>query len=337
MITRLLAAVCFAAVLAASAVPASASKPLLLKYGTPAPRTSIYRDAILPWSKKVAKESGGTLKIRIYTGGTLVTMRNALDRVANGVADFAFCVLGPFSSQFPQTLVSTLPFEVESAHEGGLALQRLYKKGIISDEWRRVKPIAFGTFANLSYHTVPRIDTLKDLKGLKLSVQGRIAAETLQALGGTPVTLPITAVYEALQRGTIDGAAIGWPATVAFKLTDIVHHHLRASLGGAGVAMIMNMKTYEKLTGKAKQAIDANIGTSYTNLFDRVIDDTEHGNIKATEHMKGQEIHKLAPAEAARWKKRIEPVIANWVKSTPDGAHVLAAFRNEVENIRAGS
>jgi hypothetical protein len=41
--------------------------------------------------------------------------------VDNGVADFAFCILGPVSSQFPKTLVATLPFEAESAREAVIA------------------------------------------------------------------------------------------------------------------------------------------------------------------------------------------------------------------------
>ena len=74
-----------------------------------------------------------------------------------------------------------------NAHEAGLALQRLYEKGVIADEWKGVKPLAFGVFANLTYHTVPMVKTLDDLKGLKISVQGRIAGDTLEALGGTPI------------------------------------------------------------------------------------------------------------------------------------------------------
>ena len=204
-----------AAVTALTAVSATAfaQEPILLKYGDPGPPTaSIHTDLIKPWSEKVTKESGGTLNVKVYVGYSLVNMRNTLDRVQNGVADFAFCILGPVSSQFPKTLVATLPFEAESAHEAGLALQRLYDKGIIADEWKHVKPIAFGVFANLSYHTVPAVKTLADLKGMKISVQGRIAGKTLEALGGTPITLPINEVYAALQRGTIKGSAIGWPA-----------------------------------------------------------------------------------------------------------------------------
>ncbi len=337
MMQRLLPGLVAASAITAASVGAYAADPMVLKYGDPGPPTaSIYTDLIKPWSEQVTKESGGTLDVKVFVGYTLVNMRNTMDRVANGVADLAFCILGPISSQFPKTQVATLPFEAESAHEAGLALQRMYEKGIIADEWKRVKPIAFGVFANLSYHTVPRVDTLADLKGLKISVQGRIAGETLEALGGTPISLPINEVYSALQRGTVDGAAIGWPATVAFKLTDIVRHHVRASLGGETAIMIMNNKSYEKLTGKAKKAIDDHSGTMYTNWFNKVIDDTETQNIAATEKMKNQEIHKLAPKEAAIWKKRIEPVVANWMKHTPDGAKVLAAFRNEIADIRAG-
>jgi TRAP-type C4-dicarboxylate transport system substrate-binding protein len=323
---------------ALTAASAAFAEPVLLKYGDPGPpNASIHTDLIQPWSEKVNKESGETLNVRVYAGYSLVDMRNTLDRVQNGVADFAFCILGPVSSQFPKTLVATLPFEAESAHEAGLALQRLYDKGIIADEWKRVKPIAFGVFANLSYHTASPVKSLEELKGLKISVQGRLAGQTLEALGGTPITLPINDVYAALQRGTIDGSAIGWPATVAFKLTDIVRNHVQASLGGEAAIMIMNNNTYARLKGKAKHAIDANIGTDYTNWFNKVIDDTEHAAIATVEKQHNQSIHKLPPQELAKWKRRIAPVIADWEKRTPDGAKVLAAFRKEIAAIRAGS
>ncbi len=196
-----------AAVVAITAVSAAAfaAEPVQLKFGDPGPPTaSIYVHMIKPWTAQVNEQSHGALAVKDYIGGTLVNMRNTYDRILNGVADIAFCILGPVSSQFPKTQVATLPFEAESAHEAGLALQHMYDKGIISDEWKRVKPIAFGVFANLTYHTVPRVDKLEDLKGLKISVQGRIAGQTLERLGGTPISLPIT-------RGVPGAAALDDP------------------------------------------------------------------------------------------------------------------------------
>jgi TRAP-type C4-dicarboxylate transport system substrate-binding protein len=338
MIRRALSFLAAAMAVTGFAATAFADEPVMLRYGDPGPAdASIHTDLVGPWADKVNKDGGGAIDVHVFVGYSLVNMLNTLDRVEGGVADLAFCILGPVSSQFPKTLVATLPFEAENAHEAGLALQRLYDKGVIADEWTKVKPIAFGVFANTSYHTVPPVKTLADLKGVKVSVQGRLAAETLQTLGGTPISLPINEVYEALNRGTIQGAAIGWPAAVAFKLTDIAHNHIRASLGGEAAIMIMNNQSYAKLSGKAKAAIDDNIGAFYTNWFNKVIDDTEHDNIAITEKMGNQSIYPLSPTELPQWKQRIAPVIDDWVKNTPDGAHVLAAFRKEIAAIRAGS
>jgi TRAP-type C4-dicarboxylate transport system substrate-binding protein len=321
------------------AAAARGDEPVQLRYGDPGPPTaSIHTDLISPWADKVNKEGAGALDVHVYVGYSLVNMVNTLDRVADGVADLAFCILGPVSSQFPKTLVSTLPFEATNGHEAGLALQRLYDKGIIADEWKKVKPIGFGDFANLTYHTVPPVKTLDDLKGLKISAQGRIEGEALEALGAAPITLPINEVYEALKRGVVVGSAIGWPADVDFKLTEIAKNHLRESLGGASAVMIMNNATYAKLSGKAKQVIDANIGTVYTNWFNKVIDDTEKRNIDKVENqMKDQTVTRLSDQQRALWKARVQPVIDNWVKNTPDGANVLAAFRKEIAAIRSGS
>jgi TRAP-type C4-dicarboxylate transport system substrate-binding protein len=339
MIRRALCFFTAATAITAVSAGAFAEEPALLRYGDPGPPTaSIHTDLIAPWAEKVNNEAAGALDVKVFVGYSLVNMVNTLDRVADGVADFAFCILGPVSSQFPKTLVATLPFEARNAHEAGLALQRLYDKGVIADEWKKVKPIAFGDFANLTYHTVAMVKTLDDLKGIKMSVQGRIEGQTLEALGGTPITLPINEAYESLKRGIVAGSAIGWPAAVDFKLTEIAKHHLHESLGGASAVMIMNNETYAKLSGKAKQVIDANIGTGYTNWFNQVIDATERRNVDKVEHsMQDQTIIELTDAQRAIWKARIEPVIDNWVKNTPDGAQVLAAFRKEIADIRAGS
>jgi hypothetical protein len=56
----------------------------------------------------------------------------------------------------------------------------------------------------------------------------------------------------------------------------------------------------------------------------------------ATKAMAGQTIASLDPAEEARWKELVAPVTEEWVKATPDGDKVLAAFRAEVLAVRAG-
>jgi hypothetical protein len=49
-----------------------------------------------------------------------------------------------------------------------------------------------------------------------------------------------------------------------------------------------------------------------------------------------QTIVTLDPAEEARWKALAQAVVREWASKTPDGPKVLAAYRAEIANIRAG-
>jgi TRAP-type C4-dicarboxylate transport system substrate-binding protein len=108
-------------------------------------------------------------------------------------------------------------------------------------------------------------------------------------------------------------------------------------LGATEVAVIMNNATYDRLPAKAKQVIDANSGTVFTNQFNDFIDRNTKESIDTIKRMKDQAVTPLNPAERALWMKRIDPVIAAWEKRTPDGSRVLAAFRKEIAAIRSGS
>jgi TRAP-type C4-dicarboxylate transport system substrate-binding protein len=98
----------------------------------------------------------------------------------------------------------------------------------------------------------------------------------------------------------------------------------------------MNKDAYAKLPQKAKETIDRYAGEPFSRRLGE-------GGDKATEDVKerwkalpGHTVSTLSPQESERWKKILEPVTTDWVKRTPDGEKVLAAFRAELTKIRAG-
>jgi hypothetical protein len=54
-----------------------------------------------------------------------------------------------------------------------------------------------------------------------------------------------------------------------------------------------------------------------------------------TELLAGHEIIELPDEEIARWRQRLAPITENWLKETPDGAKILAAYRAELAKVRA--
>jgi TRAP-type C4-dicarboxylate transport system substrate-binding protein len=121
-----------------------------------------------------------------------------------------------------------------------------------------------------------------------------------------------------------------------FKIFEVTNYHTEASLGMEPAYLLMNKATYEKLPAQAKAAIDKDAGfvlSEKLGALNDTIGEEDRAKVKA---MPNHEIIELSSAEAARWKKRLQPVTDEWIKATPDGAKVLAAYRAELTKIRAG-
>ena len=324
------------AVFALGATTASA-EPIPLKFANPgAPTGYVAVQFTNPWVERVNKAAGDVIDIKIFHGPGLGNYQTIYDRTINGVADLAFGLLGPISSQFPKTTVPALPFETPNATVGTLALWRILEKGLIADEWSRVKPLALMVFPNVAIHSRKPIKTLEDMRGLKLSAQSRPVGEGIERLGGAPITMAVTDLYQALQRGTIDAATIGWPAHQVYKLAEVASYHVEVPLGSEVTFMIMSKDSYAKLPQKGRDAIDREIGAGFQGFIGKSLDQLDGEESAGTAAKPGQSVIKLPAAEAARWKERTAPVTDSWVKATPDGDKVLAAWREEVARISAG-
>lgn len=330
----------FAATLAAILLhPAAAAvaETTQLRFAYPGPPNTPYNTKVFtPWAEEASKASGGTAEVKIFAGPTLGTNQNLYDRIIAGVADIGFGVFGPLSSQFPQANVATLPFESRTQSEAAEALWRLYDTGVISGEFGKVKVLALMAFPGLVIHAKRPIQTLADIKGMKISVEGRVLSAAMEQLGAVPISLTPGELYESLQRGMVEAAPQGWPSVPTFHLTEVTSYHLEVPIGMNTGYVFMNKDSYARLPRQGQQAIDGLSGETFVRRISQAGDEIESDARDATKAMKGQTVATLAPDEEARWKDRLAPITAAWVKETPDGAKVLAAFRAEIAAIRAG-
>lgn len=295
----------------------------------------MHRVVFEPWLDKIIAESEGTLNIRTFYASPLGNYRNMYDRVTDGVVDMAFTSLAPIGGKFLQTDVASLPFEIDTAEEGSLALWQLYERGIISDEFRDIKLLAIFMFPNSALHTSERqINTMDDFNGMKIRTAGKMQSDTLALLGGSPVTAAAAAIYQGLNRGVFDGAVIPWTGVAPFKLDEVTQYHLNAPLGSSTAMIFMNRDSFEKLPEAAQRAIDNNSGLSLTRWAGTHSDTDAKSIRERVATQENQLIEDIDPAEAMHWKTRLQPIIDDWVASTPDGENVLFEFRKEIKKLR---
>ncbi len=333
-------AVAVAALAAAILAPAlvRAAEPVTLRFGFPAPpqsKVNVWGSG--PWSKDVMKAADGTLDIKLFAGNAIVSTRTTYDRTVSGVSDITFGIFGPLQGLFQKVTVTELPFEAESDTESSRALWRLWKQNLINDEFAKVKVLSLFTFPSPGLHTHKPVKTAADIQGLKFAVSGRILAELISALGGSPVTLGPPEYYQAAQRGVVDGVFVGWSAVTTFKLADVTRYHMDTGAGFAPAFMLMNKQSYARLPQKAKDAIDRYSGEPYFERMGKVTDRMDEVGRKLVQARKGHVVTAIAPAEKAKWKKLAVPIVKRWEHDTENGPAILAAFRKALDDIRSGS
>src|SRR5215470_19592273 len=159
----MLAAVAAFAVVAPAFVTPAPAEPITLKLNSPAPPWSyINKEVLTPWAEAVTADSGGTLKIQTFYGGTLGTFANTYDRVLDQVVDIGFILAAGAAGKIRQQDVAALPFEAENAILASTALWNIYAKGVTATELDAVKPLGLWTFPNAAFHSREPIRTLDD-------------------------------------------------------------------------------------------------------------------------------------------------------------------------------
>jgi TRAP-type transport system periplasmic protein len=301
------AAAAAAAGLPASQAFAQSSVELKLASFVP-PSHSIWVDPITPWSKDVAARSNGKMTVRLFPSMQLGGKPPELYRqMVQGIADVVFTLPGYTSSDFPMMSMSELPGTATDAEDGTRKLWANYK--FFEKEFEAAKMLMLwnSDTAGLMSRDKP-IRTLADMKGMRIRTPSAAQSAQLEALGAIPVSMPVTQIYNSLERGVIDATMIPMSAMLDFKLLEVVKHlTIDAPLGRSPFIVSMNRKRYESLPADLKKVIDDTTGLEMSLGGARSYDKKNKEAIDLAK--KQREVHSLPPDEHKRWLQVFQPLI----------------------------
>jgi len=314
---------------AAIALSVNAVQATELKFAnfTP-PFHTINASVIEKLNSDVSAKTGGALTVRGYHGGELgAGPVEQYVRVLQGAADMAWGLPGYTSSQFGKTMIAELPGAIPTDKPGYQAIWAAYDDHL-AGEFPGTKPLALWTAEpNALIMKSKVVRTPADLKGLKIRVAGATAAEVATALGATPVQMPISQVYNALQTGLIDGVITGHSVLKDFKLDEVADAiTLGAPLGRVSFYTVMSQEVYQGLSADERAAIDAASGAGLSKSAEDAWLVTANAALATAKADANNTIVELSAAEAAAFATALEGVVNSYVSSV-DGAATLAAMR----------
>jgi len=166
-------------------------------------QATIPAQAIEPWAQKVSEESDGRIKFELYPAMQLGGAPPELyDQAKDGVVDIIWTVLGYTPGRFPKSEVFELPFMTPNGEAGSAAFYN-YVMANSADEFAGVHVIALHTHGPGLFHSKNPINSLDDLKGMKVRGGSRIISSMLGLLGAEPIGMPVPQVTEALSKGCL--------------------------------------------------------------------------------------------------------------------------------------
>ena len=296
-----------------SSVPAQAAVELTYSIFFPA----THGNTILAteWAKEIEKRTKGAVKITMFPGATLTPANQCYDGVVKGISDIGMSVLSYTAGRFPLTEVIDMPLGYKSGYQVTRLINAYYNK-FQPKEFDDVKVMYLHGHGPGVLHTNKKpVAKLEDLKGLKIRCTGT-SSEIVKHLGGTPVAMPQTETYDALQKGVVDGVMSpvetlkGWKFAEVIKYTTLNY----GSAYSIGFFVVMNKAKWNALP-KDVQAVIQKVNEEWIEKTGRAWDEFDKIGIEATK-AKGNQLIPLSKQEDERWAGLVAPILGEYVQKT---------------------
>jgi TRAP-type C4-dicarboxylate transport system substrate-binding protein len=255
--------------------------------------------------------------------------------VVNNVTDIGWIVAAFFPGQFPVSEVINLPMMgVPSSQAGAKSLWDLYQNSPeMQKEWAQGMHLI--TFSASGYQFLntktKKLVVPEDVKGLKIRVAGANPSRFVEMLGGSPVSMPPPDMYEALDKGVIDGFCLDWMGINSFKLQDVTKYSMAMPFVSVPHGIVINQQVWDKLPSNVKAALDELGGAAGTRLFGAAFDQANESVSAEFLKLEGREITQVTDEQKAAWEAAVKPMWDGWVKAMDEkgfkGQAIIDEFR----------
>lgn len=265
------------------------------------------------WCKEIEKRTDGRVKFTYFPGNTLAPPPQAYDAVVKGIADVAQNLLAYSPGRLPLSEVLQQPLGLKSGYQGTKLANAYYQK-FKPKEFDDVKVMYLHGVAPGTFHTKTEIKSFFDVKGLRIKANAE-NADIVKALGGAPVTMPITETYDALQKGIAEGILLPNEALKGWKFAEVVKTSLDSNAVSYLTSMyvIMSKDKWNQIS-KADQAAIEKINKEWIEKQGKLWNQLDKDG-KEFAIQKGVKFVKVSKAEEAKVSALMKPILENYVKT----------------------
>lgn len=267
--------------------------------------------------------SDGAITFDWYDSETLLEADQLVPGLTQGVADLIFTTSSYISSTYPILGVYELPFllnDFEQQREA-LAFDGDVRQ-FLNEQLRKQNLLSLGTMPT-TFQWIWTVDEPimepADVRGMRIRVAGPLEGRTVEALGGSPVTMSSAEIYEALERGTIDGV-LSYIGTIPGRsLQEVVNYGTAANFGAYSVDAYVRADWFDGLPEAHQEAL-LEAGRRQTEEGTEQMVQVHEREYRKTIEAAGVEIVELNDQQVEAFEEAVRPTYGQWRNSVGDPA-----------------
>lgn len=300
----------------------------------------LVRLMLKPWMDDVTKRTNGAVTFTYYPNQQIGKAADLLRLTQSGVVDIGYIAPSYASDKMPLSEVAQLPEAFHTSCEGTLAYWKSAREGLLAkNEYapNKIKLLFEVVLPPYAVFTAKnKIETLNDMKGLKLRTTGGAQDLTLRALDAVPVRMAAPDAYESLSRGTMDGLVFPAESVASYGLDKLVKHATEGvSFGSFIVAYSISQVAWNKLPDDVKKAMNDASEAIETKVCSEV-DEEQAGTHKRLSDG-GISFDPIPDATRAEMKQKLKVVGQEWASGLDHRGKPASAVLKEFDGLLAGA
>lgn len=287
--------------------------------------------------EELEKRSNGEISVRRFWAGSLNKVGEHLAAVRDGTSEMTLISPGYYQAELPVTRGLEWYFRMERADALQLVCRDVYDQfEPLRQEWEQRHRSKVLYWTNWNYAPLVMrqpITSIEEIKGKKIRGYG-IATDVIERLGGVAVPMAAGEVYQALERGVLDGVyGFDFVTAIAYKLHEIAPNFYDIGDGPHGpAATVMNMDVWQGLSDEHKQICTDLANELYAGkfleIYDKVLED-----YTAKAIAEGVKLSALSDEEKAKARGIVQPAeVEAWAETVAKPAGIDGAQMQRLIN-----
>ena len=317
---------------AAALALASASATAQTKWdlSTVWPDGNFHTKNAMRFADEVKKATNGSVEITVKAGGQLgFKGPEHLRAVRDGLVPMADVLNIQQVGDEPVLGTEGIPFLVGSADELKVLhkhLRPVFEQVAAKNNQKIIYIVPWPT---QYLHLKVKVDTLDGLKGIKIRVPDKGAADMLNAVGMSPVLIPWGETIPALASGAVSGVSTSAVSGVDGKFWEFLKYSYPTNHVWSCQIVTVNLDAWKKLKPEEQKAIE-DLGKKLEPEFWAVSLKADTDSLARLKEG-GMEVANIPPAMMKDFRAKTEPLLGEFLKKVPAAEAPVKAYLAEMK------